>query len=94
MADIEKMLILLKEQEPRVLTADELQPDVLVWIEVPQSGEIWPALLRKTDWLGYPAWAMRGYALAAYYPQDEYGSYWRCWSARPTEEQREAVDWK
>ena len=86
-------LELLKAQEPRVLTPSELQPDVLVWIEVPQSDEIWPALLRKTDWFGHPTWAMRGYALAGYYLHDGYGRDWRCWSARPTDEQRKAVKW-
>ena len=86
-------LALLKAQEPRVLTSSELQPDNLVWIEVPQSGEIWPALLRKTDWFGHPTWAMRGYALAAYYLHEGYGRDWRCWSARPTYEQREEAAW-
>lgn len=86
-------LELLKSHQPRVLTSSELQPDVLVWIEVPQSSEIWPALLRKTDWFGHPAWTMRGYALVVYYLHDGYGRDWRCWSAKPTYEQKEAAAW-
>lgn len=85
---------LLKEQEPRVMTSSELQPDELVWIEVPQSNEIWPALLRKTDWFDHPTWKMCGYALAAYYLHDGYGRDWRCWTAKPTEDQRLAAKWK
>ncbi len=90
---IAKLKVLLGEPEPMVLTPSELQPDSLVWIEVPQSDEIWLALLRKTDWFGHPTWAMRGYALASYYLHDGYGRDWRCWSARPTDEQRRAVVW-
>ena len=90
---LDEAVRLLKEQEPRVMTADEVQPDELVWIEVPQSDEIWPALLRREDWFDDPTWAMRGYALAGYYRDEGYGRDWRCWTARPTDEQREAVKW-
>lgn len=83
----------LKEQEPRVMASNELQPDELVWIEVPQSDEIWPALLRKSDWFDHPTWAMRGYALCGYYLHSGYGRDWRCWTAKPTENQRLAVKW-
>ncbi len=90
---IAKLKALLEEQKPKVLTSSELQPDNLVWFEVPQSDEIWPDLLRKRDWFGHPAWAMRGYASAGCYLHDGYGRDWRCWSARPTDEQRKAVKW-
>lgn len=89
----EDILALLREQEPRVMTAEEIQEDELVWIEVPQSDEIWPALLRESDWFDHPTWVMRGYALAAHYLPNRYGKDWRCWTARPTDEQREAVKW-
>lgn len=88
------VLAMLKEQEPRVMTADEVQEDELVWIEVPQSDEIWPALLRETDWFDHPTWAMRGYALGGYYLHSGYGRDWRCWTAKPTEDQRLAVKWE
>lgn len=87
-------IALLEEQEPRVLASSEIQPDELVWIEVPQSDEIWPALLRKTDWFEHPTWAMRGYALGSYYLHDGYGRDWRCWTAKPTENQRLTVKWE
>ena len=87
-------LKMLKAQEPRVMTADEVQEDKLVWIEVPQSDEIWPALLRETDWFGHPTWAMRGYALGGYYLHSGYGRDWRCWTAKPTEDQRLAAKWE
>ena len=90
----ENALALLKEQEPRVMTSSELQPDDLVWIEVPQSDEIWPALLRKTDWFDYPTWAMRGYAIGGYYLHSGYGRDWRCWTAKPTPEQMRTVKWE
>lgn len=87
-------LTLLKEQEPRVMTVDEVQLDELVWIEVPQSDEIWPALLREVDWFGHLKWEMVGYAIARSFLHDGYGRDWRCWTARPTDEQREAVKWE
>lgn len=93
-AMLEDVEALLREQEPRVLTAEEIQEDELVWIEVPQSDEIWPALLRETDWFDHPTWVMRGYALAAHYLHEGYGRDWRCWTARPTDEQRETVKWE
>lgn len=86
-------LALLREQEPRVMTLEEVQEDELVWIEVPQSDEIWPALLREADWFGHPKWAMCGYAIARSFLRNRYGKDWRCWTARPTDEQRKAVKW-
>ena len=90
---IAKLKTLSKVQEPKVLTSDEVQPDELVWIEVPQSDEIWPALLRMSDWFDYPTWVMRGYGLAGHYLHEGYGRDWRCWTAKPTDEQRRAVKW-
>lgn len=83
---IDDALAMLKEQELRVMTSSELQPNDLVWIEVPQSDGIWPALLQKTDWFDLPTWA-------AYYLHDGYGRDWRCWTAKPTDKQRRAVEW-
>lgn len=94
MQSLNDVIVLLKAQEPRVMTAEEVQEDKLVWIEVPQSDEIWPALLRESDWFDHPTWVMRGYALAAHYLHEGYGRDWRCWTSRPTDAQREVTPWE
>lgn len=94
-------LALLKEQEPHVLTIDQLEDalDTVVWLDMPGAENL-----------------ADGYALIMAYShkhecmffdspfgdspsQDrleysEYGRSWRCWDRRPLEEQRKAVKWE
>lgn len=74
-------LELMKEQEPRVLTLDEVDAAEVVWFEARNHIFIEPMLTRgkriadeAEDWF-------------------QYGRDWRCWSSRPTDEQRKAVKW-
>jgi len=93
------ILELLKEQEAKVLTLDQLKEalDTVVWLEKPMSENL-----------------ADGYSLTYRYKhgymffdspfgdnpsQDrleysEYGKSWRCWNKRPTDEQRQAVKWE
>lgn len=79
-------LELLKEQKPRVYTYDEvnkLNDNLIevVWFEAHNFVYITPMLTRNTNFENESSdWF-------------KYGHDWRCWSARPTEEQREAVKW-
>lgn len=88
-------LELLKEQEPRVLTHEEADAiahqteETAIYLERKSDKSLYAAIAGDTQgrvpnisWLGKE----RNY-------QDEYGISWRCWSARPTDEQREAVKW-
>lgn len=73
-------LALLKAQEPRVLTLAEYK----ALAEKPKEErdpvwEEWPGL--KNTW-AIPNQAYGGY-----------GTSWRCWTSRPTDEQREATSW-
>lgn len=87
---------LLKEQEPRVMTLDEVKNlrslhDGAVWLEV-LSG-LFPALPEIcmpniTFFVAIPFDHYRGY-----FDNEYYGKTWRCWTARPTNEQRGAVKW-
>lgn len=85
---------LLKAQEPRVLTLEEVQNDCpdyvyLEWLNccvccIKDEGE-------SNKSVGYFA-----YGIGANYYQflwDTYGTRWRCWTAKPTDEQRKAVKW-
>ncbi len=93
-------LELLKAQEPRVLTfgamlngykneplflerEDEAYCDWAFWCEEPTDGFI------TLRWYhgNYEAWTVQ----AA--PLSEYGKTWRCWTSRPTDEQRETTPW-
>lgn len=78
---VNKLIALLKEQEPRVLTLDEADAAEVVWFEARNHIFIEPMLTRgqrladeAEDWF-------------------QYGRDWRCWSARPTDKQREEAPW-
>ena len=104
---------LLKAQEPRVLTREEVFGDKIVEAkyEAAEDGSFPAGITLKTatfnglvDVQGYDS--KDGLTVCAEFsddpmdedmvvwrPVDDYGKTWRCWSARPTDEQREAVKW-
>ena len=65
---------LLKAQQPRVLTVEEVDVVEVCWME--QRGHEPYATLDAYSW-----------------NHNIYNKWWRCWSAKPTDEQREAVKW-
>lgn len=84
---------LLRMQEPRILALDEIKEGEPYWFEA--SGDfVRPVIcLHREDdaikkyitfvWLyGTSSWEM-----------EEYNVGWRCWSAKPTDEQRRATPW-
>lgn len=88
-------LSLLKEQEPRVLTKNEVECDCpdCVYFET-RTG--WWELAIKDEGesdryfgvfvYGCNEWFMRGY--------EEYGKTWRCWTSRPSPEQMRDTLWE
>ena len=95
-------LELLKEQEPRVLTLEEL--DIIYNAE---KTHVWPFNRPPYLWMtinpdvrltsGYwICWRDIMYSLEnnnPFYVRENYGKAWKIWTARPTDEQREAVKW-
>lgn len=86
-------LSLLKSQEPKVMTLKEIVSAECVWIEYATSGNIIIALpwdIGLTDdtynFIGMPNCFVEFRSL--------YGEEWRCWTSRPTDEQRKAVKWE
>ena len=91
------VLALVKVQEPRVLTLEEIQnncPDYvyLEWLNhciccIKDEG-------KSNKSVGYFAYGIEG----SYYQflWDTYGVKWRCWTAKPTDEQRKqkAMEWE
>ena len=80
----------LKAQEPRVLTlAEALEADVC-WLEKKGDDRVWPCKVGGGEkWAAI--WRFDQEPMAVL--RDEYGKLFRCWSARPTEEQRKAAPW-
>lgn len=94
-------LALLKAQEPRVMTLGELRECVTYWIE-DETGHIVPETIMDItgkDIMTIPVVHLtNGYAPIITKTTDGYNSKrftgWRCWTSRPTDEQREAVKWE
>lgn len=83
----------LKEQEPKVLTLEEVlsQEWDYVYIETehrPYSKEIEAYCGTHTIYCSTTVVHKRQTS-----GDSKYGKTWRCWTARPTDEQREAVPW-
>lgn len=87
----EDTLKLLREHVPRVLTLEEANDADIVWMEVPYSDRIRPVRLYQHEHMVTIRMLI---ANPEDVPTDSYGNDWRCWSARPTKEQREAVKWR
>ena len=95
-------LVLLKAQEPRVMTLEEVferskhMDEDAVWIEFEdEDGDmvVRPAILSNSKLIFEAEYSI----VAAlkwekrYFPLGTYSKTWRCWTSRPTGEQRKAV---
>lgn len=75
-------LELLKKQQPMLIDVNQMKQladGTDVWLEAKDDGEVF-ALTVARAWVGY------------YFDGVENGKY-RCWTARPTDEQRKSVPW-
>jgi len=99
------ILALLKAQEPRVLTLRELAfYDAGIFVETrngcPEglTDELWPALGHlycvsqngEDGYVSFVNWNADTYDFEA----KDYNVDFRCWTARPTDKQREAIPWE
>ena len=99
----EDALELLKAQEPRVMTAGEMEKlneRICEWLWIEEKQRVtWNLHCLRT--FVYSRHPDNGefYIMADGYREivkkegAEYGKTWRCWTSRPTEEQRKAVKW-
>lgn len=80
-------LALLKAQEPRVMTIQDIRKydKDTMWFETRFDGNL--IQLTKD---GIVALSF----VAELHKWNEHGKSWRCWTARPTDEQRKAVKWE
>lgn len=101
---VNELLALLKAQEPRVMTLEEVmaleEGTGDVWIEdapMPYTSHWIEAvtLVNKTDWQKTDEVTFSNeitYHPTSYRLNTAQG--WRCWTSRPTDEQREAAKWE
>ena len=86
-------LVLLKAQEPRVMTATEAYTADYVYIEF--DGVITPAIRTTNERDGHRESYFATQQLGGDWMRwDDYGITWRCWTQHPTNEQREATPWE
>lgn len=94
---IEEAIELLKEQEPRVLTLEDLRNIGSVWeLNTPPylCMDINPSYRRIIgSWVAWRNIYELINGLHPTYNADNYGKTWRCWNVRPTDEQR-TVKWE
>lgn len=87
-------LELLKAQEPRVMTLEEIAKSEIGFLEFTTEEDITQALLIDVyadNTVGVITPDEDG---EYWLPTNEYGKTWRCWTSRPTDEQREKVKWE
>lgn len=94
-------LLMLEEQEARVLEYSEIEKHPLVWLEDNDKEDVIPALfLQYNGWNAefsvqapdeYVDTIVRSPIVIAF--EKMYGITWRAWSEQPTNEQRKAVKW-
>lgn len=96
--DIEE---LEKLHEPRVLTLDEVMNSegkalVLERLMTTRNGKSitwWSWVLYKNRVDECAVFADVAYVGNTFHQINKYGKEWRCWTSRPTDEQRKAVKW-
>lgn len=98
----EQAIDLLKPQEPRVMTLEELDA-----IYQTKERHTWPFNTPPYLWMTvnpdvrqtkgfWICWRDIMYSLendSPFYVRENYGKVWKIWTAEPTEEQRKAVKW-
>jgi len=86
---------LLKEHKPRVMTLEEITKTDVVWLEC--YGIC--SNLFKAALPGHPlnindaTWDFQTHPYTEVMFLVEYGKNWRCWTSKPTDEQRKATPW-
>ena len=85
---------LLEAQEPRVMTLEEVLATEVVYAEDIDKAKIIPVLVNMQAYDCIVLVRADGPSHLIHPLISEYGKRWRCWTSRPTDEQRQAVKWK
>jgi hypothetical protein len=99
---VDSALALLKAQEPRVMTLGEIDNALKMplWKETKRAHKDlytgWVLAYDIQKGLGITGTRLgmsEPSGRVVWYGLDDYGKTWRCWTSRPTDEQRESVKW-
>lgn len=97
---VDDAIALLKAQEPRVMTLEEVQAlrvNDVVWLEDKEKPNIIPGIVRNRHLWPHSATMvtnfMRRDGCKVTAGDDDYGKRWRCWTSRPDQATREATPW-
>lgn len=88
-------LTMLKEQKARVMTLEEVK--AFGWDYCYLEEERLPGKEYRRIFGDYALTCITWPSIASMriqYGDENYGRKWRCWSAKPTDEQRKAVKWE
>lgn len=92
------LLEILAEEQPRVMTLEEVKAAEVFWIEDrtdPDEDGLVPDICPATiTMIHSDEWELMIKGLKGTVRIDEYGETWRCWTSRPTEKQAREVEWK
>ena len=87
------VLTLLKAQEPRVMTLEEVHLHEVYWIEEDDISRPWPTAMHHIRNAGLLDGPVYQDYMGDNWNTKEYGKTWRVWTSRPTDKQREAEPW-
>ena len=94
----EKVLELLKEQEPRLMTYDELsavsRTDSIVYVERRTKTYYNEMAFVAVEKVYGDTVTFSGQKSIFGHSKKDYGKEWRCWTSRPSDEQMKAVKWE
>ena len=89
------------------MTLEEVKQERICWIEDADDGmtvRLFPATMfgigeyangsKSYMFLAQKPWAIDVNDCEWWYLIEDYGEIWRCWTSRPTDEQREKEPWK
>lgn len=93
-------LSLLKAQEARVMTLEEIEDalDNVVWLDIPGAENLADGFSLIMAYSRKNGFVLLDSPFGDNPSQDrfeytDYNKTWRCWTSRPTDEQRKAVKW-
>ena len=88
---VTEAIALLKAQEPRVMTLEEIHGRMHVWLEYIEKNEV--VLAIGGDSCGGAKCFITEYDESVALKDRQYNLRWRAWTQRPTRTQMEAVPW-
>ena len=99
---LKQVVSALKEQEPRVMTLEEVEQEKVMWLET--NNHEWSVMsgvhetvLRtdddRYDFSDIIVQFVDQECCEIICARDRFGIEWRCWTSRPTKEQMEAAPW-